>query len=55
MRSELGPDDATNSVYGILRGEFDRMGFEDTDDFIREIRGGDPDAIDLGPDPQPPG
>jgi len=44
------PDtDPIDAVYGILRGEFERMGFESTDDFIREIRGGDPDAIDAAP------
>jgi AbrB family looped-hinge helix DNA binding protein len=48
------PADGIDAVYGILRDEFERMGYASTDDFIRDIRGGDPDAVDPGPDPELP-
>lgn len=39
-------EDPVDEVYGILKRIGRGDGFERTDDFIREIRGGDPDAID---------
>lgn len=45
-------DDSIESIYGILRDEFAAMGFDSTDHFIREIRGGDRDATDPGLRPE---
>lgn len=39
-------EDPVDEVYGILRRIRREDAFGRTDDFIREIRGGDPDAID---------
>ena len=39
-------EDPIAAVYGILRDEFAAMGYESTDDFIRDVRGGDPDAVE---------
>jgi len=39
-------DDRIGSVYGILREMREPEGFTRTDDFIREVRGGDADAVD---------
>jgi AbrB family looped-hinge helix DNA binding protein len=42
-------DDPIDAVYGILRRNGTDPGFARTDDFIRELRGGDPDAVDPEP------
>lgn len=44
--SKTADDGPVAGVYGILRDEFERMGYASTDDFMRDIRGGDPDAVD---------
>lgn len=42
-------EDPIDAVYGILKRIGPSEGFTRTDDFIREIRGGDPDAVDPEP------